>query len=220
MFTAGIKFMKKTITLTHFSIDHGTYAARLSMFSIFFIFSFLFSAPLYSESNLSKFDSIDIDYRAAGIDKKVLLEQFEENPSAYRKKVERHKRERFIILTSAHEKAISKQFVDGMIKKNILLHDAKAKARVNKILVRLVKVMQKHYQTTSEKFYIVDTKGINACCLPDGTIILFRGLLEKLNDNELAWVMAHELSHGAAHHSAEMITEKLIKDHHLIVTES
>ena len=28
---------------------------------------------------------------------------------------------------------------------------------------------------------------------PDGTIIVFRGLLEKHNDDELAWVIAHEL---------------------------
>ncbi|MBQ5727470.1 MAG: M48 family metalloprotease, partial [Mailhella sp.] len=45
-----------------------------------------------------------------------------------------------------------------------------------------------------------------------GTIIVFRGLLEKHNDDELAWVIAHELGHGVAHHSAEMLSKAIIQE--------
>ena len=48
--------------------------------------------------------------------------------------------------------------------------------------------------------------------MPDGTIVVFRGLLKKFNDDELAWVIAHELAHGIAHHSAEMISKSMVQE--------
>ncbi len=45
-------------------------------------------------------------------------------------------------------------------------------------------------------FYVLDTPLINAFTLPDGRIIILRGLIDKAQDpDELAGVLAHELGH-------------------------
>ena len=46
------------------------------------------------------------------------------------------------------------------------------------------------------KVYVYENKIANAVALPGGTMIVFSGLLEKMeSENELAFVMSHELGH-------------------------
>lgn len=116
-----------------------------------------------------------------------------------------------MLVTRQHEKAIAEQFVAQMKSLNILWENSTAEARCDNILKRLAAVMPETFNAP-EKIYILDTPEINACCLPDGTIIVFRGLLEKHNDDELAWIIAHELGHGVAHHSAEMLSKTMIQE--------
>jgi len=123
----------------------------------------------------------------------------------------KHNLARFMLVTRQHEKAITEQFVAQMKSLNILWDNSTAEARCNNILKRLTAVIPETFKAP-EKIYILDTPEINACCLPDGTIIVFRGLLEKHNDDELAWVIAHELGHGVAHHSAEMLSKAMIQE--------
>ena len=66
------------------------------------------------KSNLEKFNSIDINLSAAGIDKGELQSQFKEDPLAKRIPVESHKRKRFMLVTQKHENAITEQFVEQM----------------------------------------------------------------------------------------------------------
>lgn len=112
-----------------------------------------------------------------------------------------------MLVTQKHENAITEQFVEQMKALDILWNNSAAEARCNNILKRLTAVMPENF-TPPEKIYILDTPEINACCLPNGTIIVFRGLIEKHNDDELAWVIAHELGHSVAHHSAEMLQKQ------------
>ena len=162
-------------------------------------------------TNLDKFCAIDIDIVKAGINKTALQEQFKSDPLNCRVNVEQHKRKRFMLVNTAQTNAIGKQFVDQLEKLNILWHDTKAQARCSNILKRLAAVLPKHF-TPPEKIYILDTPEVNACCLPDGKVVVFRGLLKKFNDDELAYVIAHELGHGVARHSAEMLSKTMIQE--------
>ncbi len=57
---------------------------------------------------------------------------------------------------------------------------------------------------------LVDSSTINAMALPGGRILVYRGLLEILGDeNELAGVLAHELSHVTQRHHLTAIGRSL-----------
>jgi len=58
---------------------------------------------------------------------------------------------------------------------------------------------------------IVDTPDFNAFAVPGGFVYVHRGLLEKVNsEDELASVMAHEIAHVAARHSASQISKNQV----------
>lgn len=54
---------------------------------------------------------------------------------------------------------------------------------------------------------IDDAKTVNAWCMPGGKIAVYSGIFPIAKDeNGLAVVMAHEISHALAHHSAERLS--------------
>lgn len=58
------------------------------------------------------------------------------------------------------------------------------------------------------RFTLLDTPMINAMALPGGYVYVTRGILERMNSNdELAGVIAHEVSHVAARHTAQRISQ-------------
>lgn len=59
----------------------------------------------------------------------------------------------------------------------------------------------------SYEFHVVDAEEPNAFALPGGYVYVTRGLLALVNsEDELAAVLAHEIGHVAARHSAQQIT--------------
>lgn len=56
------------------------------------------------------------------------------------------------------------------------------------------------------RFGVIDTPNVNAFAAPGGTILITRGLYEKLrNESELAGVLAHEISHVLQKHQLKAI---------------
>jgi predicted Zn-dependent protease len=57
---------------------------------------------------------------------------------------------------------------------------------------------------------VLDLDMVNAIALPGGPIIIFRGLLDQAqSSDELAGVLAHEMSHVARRHAMERLMEAL-----------
>lgn len=58
--------------------------------------------------------------------------------------------------------------------------------------------------------YLVDRPIVNAFAAPGGSIVLFRGLLEKTGSaEELAGVLTHEIQHIAGHHVTTLLIEQM-----------
>lgn len=49
---------------------------------------------------------------------------------------------------------------------------------------------------------VIDESTMNACCLPGGKMIVYRGILEQIeSDDTLAFLMGHEMAHAICRHS-------------------
>ena len=83
--------------------------------------------------------------------------------------------------------------------------DAKAKVASanNKYTVRLKKIMGKHTSVNGTplnyKVYITDD--INANASADGSVRVYSGLMDLMNDDELRFVLGHEIGHVALGHT-------------------
>lgn len=62
------------------------------------------------------------------------------------------------------------------------------------------------------EFNLVESKQLNAFCMPGGKIVVYTGLLRLLNsDDELAAVVSHEVAHAVARHSNERISNEMLR---------
>ncbi|KAL8050959.1 hypothetical protein ABFX02_06G114500 [Erythranthe guttata] len=68
----------------------------------------------------------------------------------------------------------------------------------------------KHLEGLKWEIIVVDDPMINAFCVPGGKIVVFTGLLDRFRaDAEVATVIAHEVGHAVARHSAEQVSKNL-----------
>lgn len=60
------------------------------------------------------------------------------------------------------------------------------------------------------EFNIVDSKDINAWCMPGGKVVVYTGIMPLAkNDAGLAVVMGHEIAHAVANHGNERMSQQL-----------
>ncbi len=60
------------------------------------------------------------------------------------------------------------------------------------------------------QFSLINSKDVNAWCLPGGYIGFYSGILPVLESEAgMAFVMGHEVGHATAHHGAERLTQQL-----------
>ncbi|PRX30384.1 Zn-dependent protease with chaperone function [Orenia metallireducens] len=84
--------------------------------------------------------------------------------------------------------------------------EATARNRIYNIFDRLSAEAAKDARDLNFKLYIVDAPVLNAAYLGDGNLVLFKGLVDRLkDDNQLAAVIAHELGHGVNNDIEESI---------------
>jgi predicted Zn-dependent protease len=112
------------------------------------------------------------------------------------------KRETFFINTAA-EIAIGKNVAREVLEKYKVLEDEKTQEYVQAIGQKVASVSDR--RDLEYSFTVLDCEELNAFALPGGGVYINKGLVGKLNEDEIACVLAHEVGHIAARHSVKRI---------------
>lgn len=87
------------------------------------------------------------------------------------------------------------------------------------ILQRILPVLNNHWTTDVDMeqvkwtLFIIDSPTANAVCLPSGEVYVHSGLLQAChNQDELALILAHEMSHVLLNHGGELFSNKGLLD--------
>lgn len=75
--------------------------------------------------------------------------------------------------------------------------------RVKRIVDRLVDASHYRNHKDKVKYAVIDYEDFNALAFGGGYFVVFTGLMNQTNDDELAYVIAHELAHNTAGHIEE-----------------
>ncbi|HEY3267412.1 MAG TPA: M48 family metalloprotease [Armatimonadota bacterium] len=106
---------------------------------------------------------------------------------------------------SKDEINMGKEAAKEVEKETKVVTDAAINKRVNDIGQALARVSEE--PKAEFTFKVLDDKEVNAFALPGGFVYVYKGLLNEVqSDDELAGVLAHEITHATHHH-----TEKILK---------
>ena len=104
-------------------------------------------------------------------------------------------------------------YVQYAKKNNVKVFKSKNKQykRVKAILDRII--LASHFRNEKDlRFEVIDFEDVNALAFGGGNFLVFSGLLNMTTDDELAFVIAHELAHNAASHNEEKEHYMRMKD--------
>jgi predicted Zn-dependent protease len=94
-------------------------------------------------------------------------------------------------------------------------------ATVDRVGARIANAITKYYDNQGQgsmlegykwEFNTIDSKEINAWCMPGGKVVVYTGLLPVTqNEAALAIVMGHEIAHSVAKHGNERMSQGMVQ---------
>ncbi len=94
-------------------------------------------------------------------------------------------------------------------------------AIVDRVGARISRAITKYFETQGEssllegykwEFNTIESKEINAWCMPGGKVVVYTGLLPVTgNEAALAIVMGHEIAHSVARHGNERMSQAMVQ---------
>lgn len=118
-------------------------------------------------------------------------------------------RSELMLLSEQDERQMGVQTRQSVVEEYGAYDDAALQGYVNGIAQPLARVS--HRPALDWQFQVMDSPVVNAFAAPGGYVFITRGLLAVINDEaELAGVLAHEIGHVTARHSARNYSQSLL----------
>lgn len=116
------------------------------------------------------------------------------------------KRDQMITLSKEDEISIAKNEYKRIINKATMCTDKTKIETVKRVGQRITKNM-KHFNQYKWEFILIENDSINACCLPDGRVLINSGVFKVAKtDDQLATIISHEIAHAISRHGAARIS--------------
>ena len=103
---------------------------------------------------------------------------------------------------------------------NKLSTDAEKTAMVKRVSQKIASAVEQYLKQENRlkniegfkwEFNLVESKEVNAWCMPGGKVVVYTGILPFTQDETgLAVVLGHEIAHAVAHHGNERMSQGLI----------
>lgn len=120
-----------------------------------------------------------------------------------------HQEAQAALISTKQEIDIGKGVAEKLEKQYGLVRDPILQDRVNKIGQSIVAVSDR--KDIQYSFKVLDSKEVNALAVPGGFVYLFKGLVDAMpTDEELAGVLAHEVTHVVKRHSIYQMEKQLL----------
>jgi len=129
-------------------------------------------------------------------------------------------RKQLSLVSESEMQSMSYQQYDQFLKENKLSTDAQSTAMVKRVGTRIEHAVEAYMNSHNMKdqltgykweFNLVESKEVNAWCMPGGKVVVYTGILPLTQDeNGLAVVLGHEISHAVARHGTERMSQGLI----------
>ncbi len=113
-------------------------------------------------------------------------------------------KEESLLYSSEKEINLGNAVAEQIEKDAKFVTDLDSNSRVERIFDRLVKVCDRKDLVYTVR--IIDEETVNAFSIPGGYVYIYKGLLDKLkDDDQVAGVLAHEIGHITAKHALKRI---------------
>ncbi len=128
-------------------------------------------------------------------------------------------RSQLSLVSSSTLLSTSYQQYSQFLKENKLSADSVSTSLVRKVGTNIQKAVERYYQESNMldqladyrwEFNLVESKDVNAWCMPGGKVVVYTGILPITKDEPgLAVVMGHEVAHAIAEHGAERMSHEI-----------
>lgn len=129
-------------------------------------------------------------------------------------------RKQLSLVPASEMLSMSTQEYNTFLQQNKLSTDQQASAMVRRVGSKIQGAVERYFsekglsdQLSGYKweFNLVESKEVNAWCMPGGKVVVYTGILPLTKDeNGLAVVLAHEISHAVARHGDERMSQQLL----------
>jgi predicted Zn-dependent protease len=110
---------------------------------------------------------------------------------------------------------------NAFLNENKVLNSGKEAALVDRVGGRIANAITMYYTKKGDgaildgytwEFNTVDSKEVNAWCMPGGKVVVYTGILPVTQtENGLAIVMGHEIAHAVAKHGNERMSQAMVQ---------